>query len=304
MMEEELSYEDIRFFRSVARSQARKDAATRRKLEAEQQKNAPKKQTWGQWIWGTTPEAGADGMSEEEKKELDEIIEYNPEAEEHHIEGTPKDFMRARVSARLNKGSLSLRTDPHGKNSDVIAVVFDSLSANGLQLTESISAKLALGGFRVYDGTTPDSLYPQIVRVKDVESSTPHRQKSLDVQGTDGALAEIEDGLEGNQRDADPFFQAEFEHLPLDGRAENALTVKMRHLEIIYHKDYVESILAFFRPPESQMESITALISAAGETLDSVRKETRAGLEYALEQHKTVDVRMDMNAPIIIIPME
>ena len=43
---------------------------------------------------------------------------------------------------------------------------------------------------------------------------------------------------------------------------------------------------------------------AAGETLEGIRRETRAGLEYALETHKTVDVHMDLNAPIILIPEE
>jgi vacuolar protein sorting-associated protein 13A/C len=66
----------------------------------------------------------------------------------------------------------------------------------------------------------------------------------------------------------------------------------------------VEAVVQFFRPPESQLESITALIDAAGQTLDGIRKETRAGLEYALDNHKTVDIKVDMNAPIIIIPME
>ena len=36
--------------------------------------------------------------------------------------------------------------------------------------------------------------------------------------------------------------------------------------------------------------------------MEGIQKETRAGLEYALEKHKTVDLRLDMHAPIIIIP--
>lgn len=42
----------------------------------------------------------------------------------------------------------------------------------------------------------------------------------------------------------------------------------------------------------------------ASQTLEGLRKETRAGLEYALQKHKTLDVQMDLNAPIIIIPEE
>lgn len=43
---------------------------------------------------------------------------------------------------------------------------------------------------------------------------------------------------------------------------------------------------------------------AASETLEGLRQETRAGLEYALNTHKTVDIKMDMQAPIIIVPEE
>ncbi|KIR74970.1 vacuolar protein sorting-associated protein vps13 [Cryptococcus deuterogattii CA1014] len=299
------SYEDIRFFRSVARAKAKKDAATRRKMELERQKNQPQTQTWGQWLWGSSARSSdIDGsISEEEKKELDDIIDYDSSTAQETIETTPRDFMRARVSAKLNKGSFSLRTDPHGKCMDVMALVFDSFSADATQFTDSMTGKLALGGFRVYDGTTPDTLYPQIVRVKDLMKSVggQSRQTGLDEQGIQGAINAIEGGLTD---DKDPFFVMEVEHNPLDGRADNAVTVKMRHLEIIYHRGYVEAVVRFFKPPQSQLESIGALLDAAGQTLDGIRKETRAGLEYALEQHKTIDLRVDMNAPIIIIPMD
>jgi len=260
-MEYDLPYEDIRFFRSVARAKAKQDAATRRKLEAEKRKTQPDKQTWGEWLWGgpsRTAENG--GMSDEEKKEIDYIIDYNAEEAQATVGSTPMDFMQARVSAKLNKGSFSLRTDPHGKNEDIIALVFDSFSADAVQLTESISGKIALGGFRVYDGTTPESLYPQIVRVKDIESDNTGKwrdQTGLKDGGTGGAMNEISDGLDD---DVDPFFVMEVEQNPLDGHADNALTVKMRHLEIIYHKGYVEAVVAFFKPPASQLESIGALL--------------------------------------------
>lgn len=42
----------------------------------------------------------------------------------------------------------------------------------------------------------------------------------------------------------------------------------------------------------------------ASQTFEGLRKETRAGLEFALQTHKTIDIHMDMNAPVIIIPEE
>ena len=34
----------------------------------------------------------------------------------------------------------------------------------------------------------------------------------------------------------------------------------MRHMEIVYHKGYVEAVYKFFKPPESQLESVEALL--------------------------------------------
>jgi len=61
----------------------------------------------------------------------------------------------------------------------------------------------------------------------------------------------------------DPFFFVKFENNPLDERADTALTARMRHMEIIYHKGYVEAIFKFFRPPESQLGSVEALLVCA-----------------------------------------
>ncbi|GMK58122.1 hypothetical protein CspeluHIS016_0501540 [Cutaneotrichosporon spelunceum] len=291
-LEKRLSYEDIRFFRSVARVVAKKDADTRRRLEEEKRKAQPVAQTWSQWLWGSSaPSAEEDDptskITEDEQKEIDDIIDYSAwTAEENSISGA-RDIMRMRVAATLKRGSFSLRTDPHGSDLDVTALVFDSFSAEWTQLTDSMKTKLALGGFRVYDGTTPNSLYPQIVRLKELDedggSSIARQSNDKESGGTAKALAEISAKID---HDAEPFFALEFENKPLDGRADNAVSVKMRHLEIIYHRNYFEAVMEFLKPPESQLESINALLDAAGQTLDGIRKETRAGLEYALEEHK------------------
>jgi vacuolar protein sorting-associated protein 13A/C len=104
--------------------------------------------------------------------------------------------------------------------------------------------------------------------------------------------------------ETDPFFSVVFEKKPIDGRADNAITVKMHHLEIIYNPSIVNEVMRFFKPPETNMETVSALIEVAGTTLESWKKQTRAGLEYALESHTTLDLRMDMDAPIIMVPEE
>lgn len=50
------------------------------------------------------------------------------------------------------------------------------------------------------------------------------------------------------------------------------------------------------------MESIGALMESASATVEGLRQQTRAGLEFALEEHKTVNAKLDLQAPLIIIP--
>jgi len=104
--------------------------------------------------------------------------------------------------------------------------------------------------------------------------------------------------------ESSPFFSVIFEKHPIDGRADNALTVKMHHLEIIYNPGIVKDVMRFFKPPKANMETVNALIEVAGTTLEGWKKQTRAGLEYALESHTTLDLRVDMDAPLIMVPVE
>lgn len=76
----------------------------------------------------------------------------------------------------------------------------------------------------------------------------------------------------------------------------------MRHLEILYNPETVDTVIEFFKPPPSEADSINALLEAAGDTLEGLAAQTRAGLEYALEEHKRLDLRVDMDAPVMIFP--
>lgn len=241
-------------------------------------------------------------MTEQQRKELYDALDYDEKASIVETLHAPRNAMKARIAAKLNKGSFSLRADPHGTSKDIISVEFTSLRADVIQRTDNLEAVISLGNFSVFDGTTPNSLHPQIVQVK---------RLPLDPASSPLTNAETDD----------PFLFVKFEHKPLDERADNALSLRLRHMEIVYHKGYIEAVYKFLRPPSSQLESVEALLvrlscthsldsacpdiilkSAASQTLEGISKETRAGLEFALQNHKTIDIQMDLNAPVIIIP--
>ncbi len=222
------------------------------KKELEEKKQQVAKQSWGSWLWGSsspqiTQEDPVFGgtMTEEQRKQLYEVLDYDEKAAVISALEAPRDSIKLRASAKLKRGSFALRNDPHGLNTEVTSVVFDMFHANFVQRPANLVASISLNSFKVFDGTTNGTLYSQIVRVKseDVTGRTPSAT-------TDG--------------DAEPFFFVEFENDPLDGRADNALTVRMRHMEIIYHRGYVEAIFRFLKPPASQLESVEALLVSFG----------------------------------------
>lgn len=285
-----LGYEDLRFWRSLARNQLRKE-------NAEALKKAPQKeqqqQGWLAWAWGSKPAEHTDSteentqMTEEQRKELYEAIDWDEKTALTEAVDTPRDAVKMQVDASLSTGSFTLRQSPHGNKTDLLSLHFDLFKAKALKRTDSVLADISLGGFRVNDGTTPESLFKEIVRVKDAPDT--NRNKRL-------SIAELE------KVDQETFFDLQVEQNPLDGQGDFAVTAKLKPLEIVWNPNFVVGVVDFFKPPERHMESISALMETAGATVEGLRQQTRAGLEFALEEHKTINAKLDLQAPLIIIP--
>src|SRR4051812_12363389 len=155
--------------------------------------------------------------------------------------------MMVSLNTELKKGSFALKRDPHGANQDIISLVFDTVTAKVIQYPESATITAALGGLTLFDSTTEGTLYKEIVRVRE---ETPVHSPGESGRNEDGSIM-------------NPFFHVVFEHNPLDDRADNAVTLKMRHLEMVYNQNTVESVMKFFKPPEETMDSLEVLIVGA-----------------------------------------
>ena len=55
------------------------------------------------------------------------------------------------------------------------------------------------------------------------------------------------------------FLRLDFEQNPIDGRADNALTMKLLPLEIIYNPLAIKSILEFLTPPASESATVSTI---------------------------------------------
>ncbi|RUS21382.1 hypothetical protein BC937DRAFT_92871, partial [Endogone sp. FLAS-F59071] len=272
------------------------------------------------------------GLTEEQRQELYNAIDYDEEkaAIETAVD-FPKDTMMLSLRTKLKKGSFSLKQSPHDRNLEILSLIFDTVTTNLIQYPDGMKLTAGLGDLSLYDGTTPNTLFPQLIRVKEVDIDAVEEEQEAIVANSNAKskLRESDDLLESAPKEAtageeggedsradkdddrtvveteepldpkelNPFFQLELEHKPLDDRADNGVTLKMRHLEIIYNAEAVNTVIKFFTPPDLEMES-----EVAGDTFEGFKQQTRAGLEYALEQHTTLDMKIDMDAPIIVIP--
>ncbi|KAI8376296.1 uncharacterized protein BYT42DRAFT_594245 [Radiomyces spectabilis] len=190
-------------------------------------------------------------MTEEQKRELYDAIEYDEE--KAAIAATvdiPKDTMKFILNTKLNRGSFTLRRRPHAEHPENLAsIVFDTVTVGVTQYVESLKIAAGLGDIQLYDGASKDTLYPQLIGVK---KSTQDQQERCQT------LGEMQRGRR---------------HL---NKARRAIP--------------------------SRSSTINALMEVAGDTIEVFKRQTRAGLEYALEKHTTIELDINMDAPIIIIP--
>ncbi|KAG0003109.1 hypothetical protein BGZ80_007728 [Entomortierella chlamydospora] len=303
-LEWKLSYDDIRLYRSIAKGALRREKIL---IEKKQAKEQPK--GWiSSWWYGsgsttteTSEEEDSTTLTDAQMKQLYDVIDYDEKAALQANLEEAKDTILFAVNAKLKQGSFALKKDPHGINKTIFCIVFDTFLANFLQRTDNLAAGIALGGLTCIDSTMRNTLYPKIIRVKEAET-----KKKLLSQVSEGDLIFGGESSQNGQTEAEvdfnPFFSVKFEQNPLDGHADSVLEVKMRHLEILYNPKTVDTVLEFFKPPASEADSINALLEVAGDTLEGLAAQTRAGLEYALEEHKRLDLRVDMDAPVMIFP--
>ncbi|KAK2733181.1 hypothetical protein FQN57_002273 [Myotisia sp. PD_48] len=288
-LEEKLSYEDLRFWRSLARNQLRKE-------NVGLPKKPPAPQTWSEWIWGSKKEDEVTTMTDEQRKELYEVIDWDEKKAITDAMSLPRESVKFQIDSNLRAGSFTLKRDPHGQPDEILKLVFECFQAKALQRQDSFLIQINLGGLRLFDRTTTGTLFPQIVRVKDSVPISPDLNERCEEMNLPLKADEAEDEA------SNTLFHLQFESNPLDGCADSALRMNLKSVEIIYNPHVLVEIFRFFRPPDRHLESIGALLETAGATVEEIRQQTRAGLEFALEEHKTIYAQLDIQAPLIIIP--
>lgn len=93
-------------------------------------------------------------------------------------------------------------------------------------------------------------------------------------------------------------FTMEFETKPLYVNAEYALKLNVQPVEIVYDEHSISELTAFFQFPNMKVE----MKNAAVEGLQQAVQYSRLSLQYAIEQHKTMHISVNMRSPYMVIP--
>lgn len=276
-LEMKLSYEDLRFYRSLAKKELKEE-----KPELFEKPQTEEKQGWLSWMWGSGEgKEKADTkpvvLTDDQKQELYDTIGWDEEKSPQDTFDVPRDVTMVRLDASLKSGSLQLSRDQRDERNGIAKVEFTDLSAAFAQRIDSFVGDIGVGDMFM-DDSTKGSAFPRIVSGKQLEK-----------------LGTVSTGN---------FLDLSFENNPLDGHADSCLSGKMKALNIIYNVRLVEQVIMFFKPADNHQETLTALMTVAGTTVEEFRAQTRMGLEYALEEHKTIDVQLDLAAPLIVMPLD
>lgn len=294
-LEEDLPFEDIKFYRSLAKSVVRRENLEKpQAIAASSDGNNPQaKSGWiSSWWSGSSTETKSNDekdedllLSEDQKKALYDAIDYDETKELSEAVDLPRDRVKVELLASLKKGGISIRHKKGGPN--LGEIVFEGCTAQLYQRPDSFLANFQLQEFRVEDGTQT-TLYKHIVSVKQSHSH----------------LHEVTGDNNVSTNHNDPFFKISFENNPLDGSADSVLLGKLSSMTIFYNPHFIEEITRFFTPPKIHLDTIGAIMNAAEATMEGITTQTRLGLQYALEEHKTINVKLDLQAPLIFLPLD
>uniref|UniRef100_A0A8D3DF94 Vacuolar protein sorting 13 homolog A n=1 Tax=Scophthalmus maximus TaxID=52904 RepID=A0A8D3DF94_SCOMX len=235
-------------------------------------------QGWLNWMWNWGGEAdtqtkdvktgGFDELlTSAEKAKLYTAIGYSEIATNPNL---PKDFEDMKVNFHMERLSVSIK-DNKDKN-EIIRLTVEELQSTlaqrpGAQAIK-ITARLSL--FEV-TGLASSQPAPTLLSSRKAATGT----------GT-------------------PLLCFLLETNPVDETANQRLHVESQPLEIIYDAMTVNSMSAFFMPPDDlQLDELT---NATLMKLEQFRDRTSTGLMYVIETQKILDLKVNLMASYVIIP--
>ncbi|CCF60631.1 hypothetical protein KAFR_0L00240 [Kazachstania africana CBS 2517] len=298
-LHKELDFDSIVLFRTIAKLDYKKWKASNKDLSPalsqisqEPQKNA----TWFSSWWNTSKQGKQDELiiTEEQKQEFYDVIEFD-ESEEFNASKQenlanikiPNHWTTLKITGSLRKGYFAIKKNE--QKMKLGEIIFENCQWDFLKRSDSYKTTFKMHEFKIEDGS-PNSIYKHIVSPK----------TSLETKIND-ELDNIDDIVYVARKE--PLFSVVYESNPLDGLSDSKIDLKLLGTTVFYHVHFINEVITFFSPSEEQLDTIGAIISAAEATVEGWSSQTRMGIESLLEEHKTININVDLQTPLIILPI-
>ena len=216
------------------------------------------------------------------------------------------------LDLRLLKGSLTLRRGAHARvmpNSTLADITFSGFRPIFRMYTQpqepnasptwEFTSKLAR--LTVTDESNPSSKFKKIVQAPRPSESVLEMTTEEEVDFEDAALWN------------NPLLLLNAAKLSPKTGYNMRVEIRLEESLIFYHREFVEEIARFFKPPDKH-ETLNALFDSmmeatkeyASEAMDSLRTAeqpmTRSALEFAINETKANIIELSLKAPLIIFP--
>ncbi|QPG76144.1 hypothetical protein FOA43_003530 [Brettanomyces nanus] len=308
-LESVLSFEDIKFYREITRMQYKKQYHALPAPKAPVPSSAPSQSRFSIFSWWNGGQSSLTGdaegenndnddnnlaLSDDQRKELYDAIEFDESKRLADSLDVPRERVMISVGWNLKKGSLAIKKGESIR--PLAAIVFEGMHADLFQRKDSYYLGFKLREFKVEDGSE-NTLYRHIVSVKPFSGAA---KSSGEDDDNNSDTEKVEERLDQKE----PFFQISYEKHPLDDSADSELLAKMNSMTIFHNPKFLQEVVSFFSSPKTHVDTIGALMNVAESRIHDFTQQTRIGLQYAFEEHKTVNCKMDLQAPLIIMPLD
>ena len=300
VLEEMLSFEDIKFYRSLARAEMKDEKLIPFALRQKQQQQQQSQGILSRWWYGnySKPGSGDDSLiKDEDIKKFYETIDFDENAKNEAGNMDPRDSKLLEISFDLKTGSISLAKANaiETNRKTILSLQFINLVAHVIKRPDTLRAEVSLLDFSVIEKLTEFSIFPNLVRAK--PSATVAQIQVAQVVDETEELARMASEAK------EPFLSFVMDEMAENSDADKSIKFAMKPLEIVLNHQAANKIVDFVYGGKAR-DALETLASAAETHITAIANKTRASLENALEEHKALDLSVDIDAPVIYIPFD
>lgn len=271
-----LEYQDIRMYRALARRamfEIKSPKSTAPNSPTDSSK--PTSSSWWSYMWWGSEKSKNDGDLQEPKaeevRELLETIEY---AQEDDILIDDPHSERAKVILALGKATISLHDS---EDKTVIDCILHEMITILTKRRKDNRIDLKLGDLVIKEGISRAGFYRDLLKSK----------------------AAKQDEESENQQS---FLDLSFDTLTNSDCYSSCLSLRMKPLQVIVNHESVRKLGNYIYSGE-RGQALESLYETTASNITQLKARTIANLQFALSQHQSVCLDVNIDAPIIILPL-